>query len=403
MTSPPAARTPGRWHLLVYSTVAGSGDRLGPISRQLLVDTVLGLTAVGFGGFILLPIAETHSRAGLIADVLLGAVACGSLVWRRSHPSVVAGLTIAASAVAASAAGASMVALLTATIRVRPRLVAVLTAAQLAATFCFPLLYPHAAGYSYQTQVTMGGLMNLAVVGWGLMIRAQRGHLRTVLERARDLEARQTLLAATIRDQERRRIAREMHDTLAHRLSLLSVHAGALEFRPDLSPEQTRSMAAVVRQASHEAVGDLQKVIGILRDGSAESPLEPQVTLDDLPVLVDEARRGGTQVHLEQRGAELSPPPNVAETAYRIVQEGLTNARKHAPGSPVRIMIQSDDTGELTVRVRTPLDARTAPEPDIPGTRTGLIGLRERVSLLGGSFSSGRDGDEFVISARLPW
>jgi signal transduction histidine kinase len=280
--------------------------------------------------------------------------------------------------------------------------VVILTAAQLAATFCFPLLYPRAAGYSYQTQVTMGSLLNLAVVGWGLMIRAQRSYLRTVLERARDLETRQTLLAATVRDQERRRIAREMHDTLAHRLSLLSVHAGALEFRPDLSPEQTRAMAAVVRQAGQDAVGDLQKVIGILRDGSAgdAGPLEPQVTLGDLPVLVEEARRAGTPVRFDQR-VEADPPANVAATAYRVVQEGLTNARKHAPGAPVHVIVRSSEAAETFVRVSTLLDGPL--DSDAPGTRTGLIGLRERVSLLGGTFTSGLAGDQFTITARLPW
>jgi signal transduction histidine kinase len=282
----------------------------------------------------------------------------------------------------------------------------VLTAAQLAATFCFPLLYPQAAGYSYRTQITMGGLMNLAVVGWGLMIRAQRGYLRAVLERAHDLEAGQALLAATIRDQERRRIAREMHDTLAHRLSLLSVHAGALAYRCDLSPEQTRSMATIVRQASHDALGDLHKVIGVLRDGQAgeANALQPQVTLDDLTRLVQESWLSGTEIHLDQRVDQADPAvsPNVAATAYRIVQEGLTNARKHAPTSPVHIMVRSRETGEIIVTVSTSLDPRPTAAAGIPGTGTGLIGLRERVSLLGGSFTSGRAGDRFVVSARLP-
>ncbi|WP_204296841.1 sensor histidine kinase [Actinoplanes campanulatus] len=387
--------TGAAWHVLVYSTVAGSGNRLGPIRRQALVDAVLLLTAAGFGGFILVPTVALHSRAGLIADLALGVAACVSLVWRRSFPVAVAGVTIAASAVSASAAGASMVALLTAAIRARPATVAALTAAQLAATLCFPLVYPQTAGYSYRTQITMGGLLNLAVVGWGLMIRAQRGHLRAVL-------AGQALLAATVRDQERRRIAREMHDMLAHRLSLLSVHAGALEFRTDLSPEKTREMAAVIRRAGHDALGDLHRVIGILRDGSTgdDGALEPEATLDDLSTLVDEARRTGTQVHFDLRlDPDPAMSPSAAVTTYRIVQEGLTNARKHAPGAPVHILVESPEAGGIVVRVRT----KSTAGGDIPGTGTGLIGLRERVSLLGGSFSSGRDGDEFTITARLPW
>lgn len=122
------------------------------------------------------------------------------------------------------------------------------------------------------------------MVGWGLMVRAQRNYLRTVEERARDLEAGRDLLAANVRDQERRRIAREMHDALAHRLSLLSVHAGALELRPDLSAEQIRTMAGVIRDTSHLALEDLQDVIGLLGDTASHnaSLLTPHPGLDDL-------------------------------------------------------------------------------------------------------------------------
>jgi signal transduction histidine kinase len=374
-----------------------------------LVDIVLVIVAVGFGSFILIPTADMHSRAGLVLDVALGAAACGALAGRKRFPMTIAAFAVAGSAVSAFAAGASLVALFTAAIRVRPPAIAALTAAELIATFCFPLVYPEPAGFSYATQVVMGSLMNLAVVGWGLMVRAQRNYLRAVLERAHDLETGQELLAATIRDQERRRIAREMHDALAHRLSLLSVHAGALEFRSDLSPDQTRTMAAIIRQTSHDALGDLQDVIGILRDGptSEGSLLEPRVGLDDLSALIDESRLSGTEVNVDQRIDEASGSASrnaaAAATAYRIVQEGLTNARKHAPRSPVRIMVRSDEAGEIAVTVSTFLDPRPALASIIPGTGTGLSGLGERVSLLGGTFSSGKVANQFVVTARLPW
>jgi signal transduction histidine kinase len=414
MTDPGPARPTRprrRWHALIYSSAPGSGMRPGVISRQGLVDIVLVVVAVGFGLFILLPTVDTHSRTGLVLDVMLGTATCGALAGRRRFPMAIAAFAVAASAVSAFAAGASLVALFTAAIRVRPPVIAALTAAELIATFCFPLVYPEPAGFSYRTQIVMGSLMNLAVVGWGLMIRAQRNYLRAILERAHDLEAGQELLAASVRDQERRRIAREMHDTLAHRLSLLSVHAGALEFRPDLSPEQTRTMAAVIRQTSHDALGDLQDVIGILRDGPSSDGrlLEPRVGLDDLAALIDESRLSGTEVTVDQRVDDASGSASrnaaTAATAYRIVQEGLTNARKHAPRSPVRILVRSHEAGEIAVTVSTFLDPLPgpAPTPVIPGTGTGLSGLGERVSLLGGTFSSGRVANQFVVTARLPW
>ncbi|MBE1489552.1 sensor histidine kinase [Plantactinospora soyae] len=413
MTHPAAAhptrRPRRRWHALIYSSAPAAGQRSRTISRQVLVDVVLVVVAVGFGLFILVPTIDAHSPAGLVLDVLLGTAACAALAGRKNFPTAVAAFAVAASAVSAFAAGASLVALFTAAIRVRAPAIAALTAAELIATCCFPLMYPGSAGFSYRTQIIMGSLMNLAVVGWGLMIRAQRNYLREVLERAHDLEVGQELLAATIRDQERRRIAREMHDALAHRLSLLSVHAGALEFRADLSPAQTRSMAAIIRQTSHDALGDLQDVIGILRDGSTSEAglLEPRVGLDDLSALIDESRLSGTEVEVDQRvdgtGGGASRNAAAAATAYRIVQEGLTNARKHAPGSPVRIVVRSYEAGEIAVTVSTFLDPGPGRASVIPGSGTGLSGLGERVSLLGGTFDSGRVEDQFVVTARLPW
>jgi signal transduction histidine kinase len=395
--------------VLTYAADPGAGEHPAPIGRQVLVNVVFFVVAAGFGVLILLPTTDMHSRAGLVLDVVLGAAACLSLAWRTRFPTVVAAFAVAASAVSAFAAGASLVALFSAAIRVRPRVTAALTATEVIATFTFPLVYPEPAGFGYGTQILLGSLMNLAAVGWGLMVRAQRNYLRAVLARAHDLEVGQELLAATIRDQERRVIAREMHDTLAHRLSLLSVHAGALEFRADLSPEQTRTMAAVIRRTSHDALGDLQDVIGILRDGPAgdASLLEPRVGLDGLPALIDESRLSGMEVHVDQSIDEASGalPRNAAAagTVYRIVQEGLTNARKHAPGSPVRILLRSHNTTEIAVTVSTFLDPQPAPAPVIPGTGTGLSGLGERVSLLGGTFSSESVGNQFVVTARLPW
>ncbi|UPK75390.1 histidine kinase [Nocardioidaceae bacterium SCSIO 66511] len=373
-----------------------------------MVDVVLIIGAAAFGLFMLIPTAAMHSRLALIIDLILGIAACGALVARRRLPAQVGAFAVAASAVSAFAAGASLVALFNAAIRVRTAILIALTAGELVATFCFPLLYPGAADFSYTAQVTIGGLLNLAVVGWGLMVRAQRNYLRTVEGRARDLATGRELLAANVRDQERRRIAREMHDALAHRLSLLSVHAGALELRPDLSPEQIRTMAGVIRGTSHHALEDLQEVIGLLRDSASHntSLLNPHPGLDDLPELVTEARRAGSRVELVQEVSEDRTNTRnhaAATSVYRIVQEGLTNARKHAPSSPVKVVVQTDDPGEVMVTVSTFLRSHPATSRPIPGTGTGLRGLAERVSLVGGTFTTTTVGNQFVITGRLPW
>lgn len=395
-----------RWHLLTFPTARVEGQ---PTAwRQPVVDVVLIVGAVAFGMFMLIPTAAMHSHLALVIDLVLGIAACVALVARRRLPTQVGAFAVAASAVSAFAAGASLVALFTAAIRVRLVVLVALTAGELVATFCFPLLYPGAGDFSYVAQVTIGSLLNLSVVGWGLMVRAQRNYLRSVEERARDLEAGRDLLAANVRDQERRRIAREMHDALAHRLSLLSVHAGALELRPDLSAEQIRTMAGVIRDTSHHALEDLQDVIGLLRDSASHnaSLLTPHPGLDDLESLVTEARRAGTRVELTQDVAAdrtNSRDRAAATSIYRIVQEGLTNARKHAPRSPVKVVVRPGVSGEIIVTVSTFLDQQPATNRPIPGTGSGLRGLAERVSLVGGTFTSTAVGNQFVITGRLPW
>lgn len=374
-----------------------------------MIDATLLVCAVGFGALMLSVTAKTHTTAGFAIDVTLGLAACGSLPARRSYPVHVAIFSVLASAVSAAAAGASLVALFGAAVRVRPWLIIALTGAELLATFLFPLLYPGAGEFGYPTQVIMGSLLNTAVVGWGLMARAQRSHFRAIVQHAHDLEIGQKLLAANVRDQERRRIAREMHDVLAHRLSILSVHAGALEFRSDLSAEQTRKMAGIIRRTTHIALEELHEVIGVLRDErpDAGSLLAADMGLADLATLIEEARSSGTEIGFDRQGGIADHPGTknhaAGTTAYRIVQEGLTNARKHAPGSPVHVTVRASGPGEIFVEVNTLLRYRPAPTDAVPGAGTGLSGLGERVSLTGGEFSVEETANRFVIIGRLPW
>ena len=159
--------------------------------------------------------------------------------------------------------------------------------------------------------------------------------LLSLRERAERAEAAQQLQIEQAQHLERERIAREMHDVLAHRISLLSLHAGALEFRPDAPPEEIARAAGVIRASAHQALQDLREVIGVLRespDGAA--PERPQPTLADLPDLVEESRAAGMRVQLQNAIADLTDvPAGVGRSAYRIVQEGLTNAQTR-PGDP---------------------------------------------------------------------
>jgi signal transduction histidine kinase len=246
-----------------------------------------------------------------------------------------------------------------------------------------------------------------AIVGWGAMAQARRAVIASLRERARRAEADQARRIAEARRAERTRIAREMHDVLAHRLSLLATYAGALEYRPDAPPVQLARAAEVIRNGAHQALDELREVIGLLRDDTAAAfdGQRPQPTLSDLPRLVQESRDAGMRVDVDDRIDDPSAVPDaVGRTVYRIVQEGLTNARRHAGGQPVRLVVHGSAGAELIVDVRNPLpgDSPTGPDDAVGGS--GLIGLRERIRLAGGHLEHDvTAGGEFRLRATLPW
>ena len=244
-----------------------------------------------------------------------------------------------------------------------------------------------------------------ALVGWGQLTQARRALIVSLRERARRAEAEQGRRVAEARAAERTRIAREMHDVLAHRLSLLATYAGAIEYRPDAPPEQVARAAGVVRAGAHQALDELREVITVLRedDGDGEGAERPQPGLADLPRLVEESRDAGARVQLDDRVPDPAVLPGAAgRTAYRVIQEGLTNARRHAPGEPVQVVIDGRPGGGLLIDIRNPLVNGQA-VPAIGGSGTGLIGLTERVRLTGGELDHQATDGEFRLSARLPW
>jgi signal transduction histidine kinase len=251
--------------------------------------------------------------------------------------------------------------------------------------------------------------VHAALLGWGAYGQARAALVHSLRERARRAEAEQERRVAEARLGERARIAREMHDTLAHRLSLLAATAGALEYRPDAPPERLAAAAALVRDGVSTALAELRDVVRVLRDlpDEATGAPVPQPVLADVPRLVAEARAAGGDVTLDRTG-EADPPRAVAVAAYRAVQEGLTNARRHAPGSPVVVRVAAAP-GEVRVVVSDagPRLVPTGPPGVGGGSGTGLVGLRERVALLGGRLDAGpaREGgtDGFVLDVRLPW
>jgi signal transduction histidine kinase len=248
-----------------------------------------------------------------------------------------------------------------------------------------------------------------ALIGWGALAQARRALMVSLRERTERAEADQERQVAEARILERTRIAGEMHDVLAHRLSLLATYAGALEYRQDAPPEQLSRAAGVVRDGVHQALSELREVIGVLRDTDAltegEQNNRPQPVLTDLPRLLDESRDAGTSVRLDSRVSDTCDVPSaVGRTAYRVVQEGLTNARKHACGQPVEVLLDGRPGADFVVDIRNRLPMDLAAPPTVPGSGTGLIGLTERVQLAGGLLvHQVTDNGEFLLRASLPW
>jgi signal transduction histidine kinase len=223
----------------------------------------------------------------------------------------------------------------------------------------------------------------------------ERGQARRRLaeqQRISDTErARRALL------EERTRIARELHDVVAHHMSVIAIQAEAAPYRP---PEEAAGSFATIRATATEGLRELRRVVGVLRaEGSTEDP-DPQPTLDRLDDLVASARGTGLRVTAAVTGTPRPLPPGVELSAYRILQEALSNAMRHAPGADVRVEIAYRPAGlELRI-VNGP--ARTQPLRS-PGAGHGVLGMRERAAMLGGELTAGsRPDGGYAVAAVLP-
>jgi signal transduction histidine kinase len=362
-------------------------------TRDWIVDLTMYAVALLIGAVALGATAERHSEEMVFLDLVLGAGTLIALWWRRRYPLAVALIAIVPGAVSAFAGGAGLIALFNVALRGSRRAIVISTLCAVVAGIAFPLVYPDPESTA-AFEISLAILLPAVVVPWGLFTRTQRDLLLSSHERARQLESEQSARVEQAREAERRRIASEMHDVLAHRLSLLSVHAGALEFHPDAPPAEIAEAAGVIRATAHEALSDLRDVIGVLREDEGTTA-PPQPTLDAIPGLIEQSRAAGmkVQARIDASGGDAL----IGRTAYRVVQEGLTNARKHAPAAAVQVTVGGEP---LVVEV---VSRRGAGAPaTLPGAGTGLIGLAERVALAGGTLEHGpNERGDFVLRATL--
>ena len=225
---------------------------------------------------------------------------------------------------------------------------------------------------------------------------AQREHAALLRQRAAEEREHEARLAQA-REAERTRIAREMHDSLAHHLSLIAVHAGVLDYRADLDPDAVRAAAATIGSAARSANAELREILGVLHTG--QDAAEPQPDIGALAELVTD----GVTVDRADGFAAEDVPAGTSRHAYRIVQEALTNARKHAPGRPVTVRLSGTPTSGVSIEVRNPLAAAESSKVTELGSGLGLAGLAERARLAGGWCRAENEGQEFRVTAWLPW
>src|SRR5215210_3889530 len=377
-------------------------------ARDWSVDAGAFVIAAALGALILsVSVDDTANRmtSGQVAiDAAFGALCCISLWWRRRWPFGVALVCVLLGAFSTFGTVAGLFALSSLAVHrhVRPALLvaalfvpsAVVCSIWLGRTDTWSVMLPTTA-------------LAAAATGWGMFVRARRQLLSTLRDRAQRAEADQLVRAERAHLAERTRIAREMHDVLAHRLSLVALHAGGLEVARDLPPAQVRESAALLRLTAHQALEELRDVIGVLREepGQERPSTVPQPTSADIPRLVEETRRSGAKIDFEMQvdGAGAAPGP-LGRDAYRIAQEALTNISKHARGTRAQVRVAGAPNRGLHVSVRNPAAVGTHDRPALPGSGTGLLGLQERVTMAHGVLVHGPDASgDFVVEADLPW
>ena len=272
-----------------------------------------------------------------------------------------------------------------------------LLAAKVLALLVGPLGSPWDTPSTVETTIAVAGLVIATLVGWLASSRAAESRSRADTDKARQDAELGRLDRARLA--ERERIAREMHDVLAHRLSLVAMHAGVLVYRSDLTAEETHDTAQLIQHNAQQSLDELRGVLSTLR-GPDASPEPPQPTLSEVPVLVADTGRGQA-VDLQFEVDASAVPKVISRHAYRVVQESLTNARKHAPGAPVLVQVTGRPGDTLRVRVTNPVADLI--QSDRTGAGFGLLGVTERAETVGGTVSYGIDDGRFVVDVGLPW
>ncbi|MGW2050272.1 sensor histidine kinase [Streptomyces sp. NPDC001858] len=374
------------------------------------VDALLVTVLFVLSGPVALYSSDSYAEGlGWWSALPLAVVASFALLWRRTRPRTVLIVT----AVCAGVAGgvgylltpmllAPVIAALYELAVQLPRRIAYGWCPAMTAVIVLPVVFGDRYGHPWPLAVINPILCLLLPVALGTAAQTRRAYLEAVqaraeyAERSREEEARHRVA------EERVRIARELHDVVAHHLALANAQAGTATFLAQTSPHKVAPMVAQLASTTSSALRELKAAVGLLRrPDDLDSPTEPTPGLRGLPALVDSFAAAGLGVEVVVDGEEQQLSPGVDLTAYRIVQEALTNVTKHAPNSTTQVTL-AYGRDRLTVTVTNEPSARD-PAPAGPGDGFGLIGMRERARSAGGRFDAGRRPDGgFTVTTELP-
>ncbi|NYJ32273.1 sensor histidine kinase [Nocardiopsis aegyptia] len=399
------------------STDAGGGADVGaagPPGRWLreharLVDAVVVAVVFTYNLFVIGPFTSPDGRPVFLAQLAISVLLCGLYPLRRRSPFTVFGAMLLAACAQVLVAGGSTL--------LFADLVLVFTVHHMATRFRWTVSVPAAvlvaawlplaaAPMLRAGHMTIDAVVALVLViawawTWGTLVRVRRAHIAGLQDRARQLEREREVQARIVAARERARIARELHDIVAHSLGVMVVVADGASTKASTEPERAREAMVRVRDTGRTAMAEMRRMLHILRDDEP-GELSPQPGTARLERLVEDSRAAGLPVALTVEGdpVPLAPGPDLA--VYRVVQEALTNVRGHAgPAlSRAEVVLRYRDS-EVEVRVTD--DGRGDAGADASPGGHGLVGMRERVAACGGTVrAGGRPGGGFEVVAVVP-
>ncbi|MGD9703072.1 MAG: sensor histidine kinase [Acidimicrobiia bacterium] len=380
---------------------------LSPMVQDGALALVMAITSVAS-----LIDVSTGERTPDALTYLAAVVGMGALAWRRVNPlaafvvATVAIVTVSGRGHGEAGLPFALVLLFYAVAAHARRRTRVLAFLVLGAAFVALLATSETSNFKRGDVVANGFLFSIVWIV-GENVRSRRERLAAAEERAAYLEQERHADARQAVSSERLRIAQELHDVVAHAMSVIAVQSGMGAHVIDTQPEEAKKALQAIETTSRSALDELRRMLGVLREeGDRGGSLAPAPLAGDVEALIDTVRQAGVPVELRWTGltADVMPPDSVLLNRYRILQEALTNVLKHAgPASAIVTIVEC--VGETTIEV---VDdgrglAATVKPPDAP-TGHGLVGMRERVALFGGSLEAGaRPGGGFRVFARLGW